>query len=172
MHWVFKFSLLYLLNYSLIDICTQHGSHIFTAARESHWLLGCSLGIRWSIYCGFSHLTLAFLCWHPLQFLWSGLILGDGAQKTGDFSCTSDQVSLKLDRLKTTVFLVFLCCHTHRRHWCGLLLRQFVSGQPPKKQLSDEGVLPSQVFLVSLSIYLWFLPKYLLSWYIWNEKQK
>ena len=116
-HGEVKFSLLYFLNYSHWHVYTTWFTHFHGSQGES--LVPRLFSGHWVIRL--VHLTLALLCWHPLPFLWSALILGEGAQKSREFSCTSCRDSNFPD--KTTVFSELLCCQIPKKHWCVLLLR-------------------------------------------------
>ena len=129
--------MLYFLNYSHWHVYATwfthfHGSHGGTLL--SHVTLLCSLGI----HCRFSDL---------------GSFLGKVLGRAGGFPVLYIKWASDFPDKHT----VLRASWSPRDTGVSSRLGQFNSGPPPRKQLSSEGVLLSQVFLVSFSICLWFL---------------
>ena len=137
----------YIFLITLIGMYIQHGLHIFMAARESHWFLGCSLGIRWS-----TSLILSLLSSVGIHCRFSdlGSFLEKVPRRAGNFPVL--HIKTQTFQIKAQSSQNF-CCQIPNTG-VSSCLGQFISGSPLSKQLSYERKL-------------FYFPRY--SWFLFQS---
>lgn len=140
------------------------------AAGERYLFLDYSLGVRSSTLPCFSHLTLAYLGWHPLEFPWCGLIMGDGAQKNGNFF-----LYFRLNKPQTwdhSFLITSLWPIPQETLVCSLAGSDLFKVHYQGNKFPMKVFYPPRYTWVFPSISLRSLLRYILSHPIWNEKWK